>query len=97
MKAAEGFMTAREAAAYVGYDPAPNRAAREDCAMRCFYAWATNHCVKKYRRGSRLLFRRSDLDRAIGETTDKYDSERVSPMDRMADLARRHASEGQVQ
>jgi hypothetical protein len=99
MKPAEGFLSAKQAAAYVGYQPAPERAedgtrntAREDPQMRAFYAWASNHGVTKHRRGRCLLFTRVDLDRAIGRSTDEHDDQRRTRMERMAQLARQHAA-----
>lgn len=97
---AAGFLNARQAAAYVGYNVAPERAAdgtrntnREDPGVRAFYAWATSHNVKKHRRGRSLLFRRVDLDRAIGASTDAHDDAQQSRLDRMAEMGRQFAGE----
>jgi hypothetical protein len=99
MKPADGFLNTRQAAAYIGYSPAPEfdadgkrNLARSDLAIKAFYEYVTRHGVTKHRRGRCLLFTRVDLDRAIGRSTDEHDDQRRTRMERMAQLARQHAA-----
>jgi len=55
-------MNAVAAARYVGYDVDADQAH----ALKGFYEWARRHGVRRFHRGSRLLFRRVDLDAAVG-------------------------------
>lgn len=90
MKVLDGYLNARQAAAYVGYEPAEGTRSREDKQTRAFYEWARRHGVTKHRRGRCLLFLRADLDRAIGRSTDTHNAQ--TALERMADLARRHVA-----
>lgn len=103
MKPADGFLSARQAAEYVGYQPAPERdaegkrnLARSDLAVKAFYEWATRKGVKKYHRGRCLLFKRVDLDRAIGRSTEDHDEQHQDRLERMAALGRQHAAGDEV-
>jgi hypothetical protein len=86
----DGFLNARQAAAYVGYEVGDGPS-RTDPQMRCFYAFMEHHKVKKHKRGASLLFKREDLDRAIGRATDQHNAEHQDRLERMAELARTHA------
>jgi hypothetical protein len=62
------YLTSRQAALYVGYTPRGDGALhRDDPAMRAFYEWIRRARVPKLHRGRIVLFRRTDLDAAIGE------------------------------
>lgn len=94
----EGFLNSRDAARYVGYNPQPAIAAdgtrnnaASDSQMRAFYAWVDSHQVPKHRRGRCLLFKREDLDRAIGRCTDAHHTQHLSRLEQMAELGRRLA------
>lgn len=87
MTAPKGYLNARQAAIYVGYEPGAGPR-RTDKAMRAFYAFVRRHKVQTKRRGRSLLFRERDLDRAIDACTDAEQRERF---DRMASLAREYA------
>lgn len=89
----EGFLNARQAAAYIGYEPGVDsdgrpRPTSQDKAMRAFYEFVRRHRVETHHRGRRLLFRRVDLDRAINRCTD---ARQHSALEEMEELARRHA------
>ena len=83
----DGYLNARQAAAYVGYEPTGGPTTG-DKAMDAFYHFVRRHHVETHRRGRRLLFLRSDLDRAIGRCTD---AQQQGKFDRMETLARQHA------
>jgi len=84
----EGFLNARRAAAYVGYEPGTRFNAKgHDLEMRAFYEFVRRHGVANTRRGRRLVFRRVELDRALGRCTEEAQHGRLN----MAELARRHA------
>lgn len=84
---AEGFLNARQAAAYVGYEPGEGPA-RTDRAMKCLYEFVRRHKVRKYGSPGRLLFSTADLDRAVGKPAPPAN---VAEFERMAELARKHA------
>jgi hypothetical protein len=93
--AGEPYLNARQAAAYVGYEPGVDGEGQplptaDDKAMRAFYQFVRRHKVETKRAGRRLLFRKSSLDRAIERSTEAYADAR-SPMERMEELARKHA------
>lgn len=96
MKASAGYLNARQAAIHVGYQPLPERNkdgsrnhARTDPAMRAFYEAARRKGVAKYGSSHRVLFKQEDLDRAWGS---RVDTDQPSPLDRMAERARRHVA-----
>lgn len=89
MKPADGFLNARQAAAYVGYEPGSGPA-RTDKAIKAFYAWVARHRVTSHRRGRVLLFTRTDLDVAIGHSTDAHLA-RQNRLEQIEELARRDA------
>ena len=86
----EGFVNARTAARFVGYEPGEGPA-RRDPEMRAFYAFVDAARVPKHRRGERcLVFRLSELEAAI--TTADHEGEASShSLTRMEALAREHA------
>jgi hypothetical protein len=59
------YLNAWQAAMYIGCDI--TTATRDDRALQTFYEWARRNRVPKMHRGRCLLFRRVDLDRAVGE------------------------------
>lgn len=62
MQQDESFVNAQQAASYLGYDVEGDRPR----ALRAFYEAARRCGLRKYRLGSKLLFRKSDLNRAVG-------------------------------
>lgn len=92
----DGYLDARDAARYVGYKPAVDKRgtaipAHKDPQMWAFYAFVRRHHVETRRRGRRLLFRRSWLDRALDRCTEDQQAQQRERLAAMADLARRHA------
>lgn len=88
----DAYLNARQAAAYVGYEPGVDAEGQpvpshKDKAMRAFYKFVARHRVDTKRRGRSLLFERAALDAAIGKCTD----DRMDRLERMRDLGRRHA------
>ena len=69
----EPFWNAQRAADYLGFDTAADRTK----ALKNFYDFVRRHRVPKYHRGSVLLFRQSDLNRAVGAD----DKREVSPIE----------------
>jgi hypothetical protein len=93
MKTGDGLLNARQAAAYVGYEPGVDAQGQplpwgQDKAMRAFYAFVRRHAVETKRCGRRLRFSRLALDRAIDRCTDTAQQDRL---ERMAALGRQHA------
>jgi hypothetical protein len=94
VKIPAGYLNARQAAAYIGYEVAERDEhgtrlpSRDDKGMRAFYEFARRHPITKKHRGRCLLFRRADLDAAIEKSTEDHESK----FDRMATLARKHAA-----
>lgn len=92
MRTPEGYLNARQAAAYVGYEPSATTSARDDKAMRAFYQFVRDHHVTTHHRGRRLLFLRADLDRAIGRCTDAVAASAMDDrLKAMEELGRRQA------
>jgi hypothetical protein len=86
----EGYLNARKAAAYVGYEP-NGGPARHDNELKAFYAFVRRYRVETKRRGrgprAPLLFKRESLDRAIEACSQAS----RTPLEEMEELARRHA------
>lgn len=78
------FLTSRQAALYVGYEPSANALARQDPAMWAFYSWSTAHQIPRLHRGRMLMFRRADLDAALGEPFVKHAASRRGQIQLMA-------------
>ncbi len=89
MKAVAGYLNARQAAAYLGYEVGEGRS-RTDPAMRAFYALVSRHRhrLPTKRRGQTLLFRRVDLDAFVDQSTEAHEDK----LARMETLARKHAA-----
>lgn len=93
MRESEGYLNARQAAAYVGYEPKPAGTKGPDTELRAFYAWVRRNHVEVYARdrsgGAR--FKRRDLDRVIERNTAAHREAGETRLERMARLGRAHA------
>jgi hypothetical protein len=87
---AEPYLNAEQAARYVGYEPGQRNARGQDPQMRCFYAFIKRRKVTPIADGRRLLFRREDLDHALG----REPRASTSSLDEMRELAAEHARGG---
>lgn len=89
MKEPAGYLNARQAAAYLGYEVGDG-SSRTDPAMRAFYAlvYRHRHRLVTKRRGQTLLFRKVDLDAFVDQSTEAHEDK----FERMSTLAREHAA-----
>lgn len=82
------YLTAPQAACYVGYAPTPGLAARADKQMKCFYMWAASRGV--HPQPGRAVYRRADLDAAI---TRRALPQATGDLEAMRQLARADVAE----
>lgn len=90
MKDQDGFVNARRAAEFAGYDPSVD----ERRAVRAFNAWIRKKGIRTYHRNGTQVFKRRDLERAIEEESEAYEAERLSRRERIR-LAGQLAARGE--
>jgi len=86
------YLTAAQAALYVGYAPTAGLLARADKQMKAFYMWAASRGV--HPQPGRAVYRRSDLDAAITRrpaSTGDLEMMRALARDDVAERRRRQA------
>lgn len=96
MSVTDPYLDARDAAIYVGYKPALDAQGKpvpadKDPQMSAFYKFVRRHDVQTTRRGRRLLFRRSWLDRALARCDDEQLAQQRDRMTQIGELAKRLA------
>lgn len=82
------YLTAAQAALYVGYAPTPGLPARGDKQMKAFYMWAASRGV--HPQPGRAVYRRADLDAAI---TRRPHPQSTHDLETMRQLARADVAE----